>query len=166
MSATTTVTLCPVSSDALPATGPTPDTLAYSLTLPAAPASAAMVRAATRTALNLHGLGDVTEAVVQTVSELTACAFRFSSADDIYVSLRHRDATVRVIVYDGHPRHTHPRLSAACDARRKATLRVLAAVVRSCGGTWGLDAARQPGGGTRMWAVLPTSGARAYGKRR
>ncbi|MFH9816874.1 ATP-binding protein [Streptomyces sp. NPDC017230] len=166
MSATTAVTLCPISSDALPATAPTPDTLAYSLTLPAAPASAAMVRAATRTALDLHGLQDVSEAVVQTVSELAACAFRFSAADDIYVSLRHRDGTVRVIVYDGHPRHTHPRLSSACDARRKAALRVLMAVVRACGGTWGMDAARQPGGGTRMWAVLPIAGARAYGMRR
>ncbi|MFF0104709.1 ATP-binding protein [Streptomyces hirsutus] len=166
MSATTAVTLCPISSDVLPATKPTPDSLAYSLTLPAAPASAAMARAATRAALHLHGLGDVTEAVVQTVSELAACAGRFSAADDIYVSLRHRDGTVRVIVYDGHPRHTHPRLSAACDARRKATLRVLTAVVRACGGTWGVDAARQPGGGTRMWAVLPTPGARAYGRGR
>lgn len=166
MSATTAFTLCPISSDVLPATEPTPDTLAYSFTLPAALTSAAMVRAATRAALDLHGLGDVTEAVVQTVSELTACACRFSAADDIYVSLRHRDGTVRVIVYDGHPRHTHPRLSAACDARRKATLRVLTAVVRACGGTWGLDAARQPGGGTRMWAVLPIAGARAYGRRR
>jgi hypothetical protein len=46
-------------------------------------------------ALDLHGLGDVTEAVVQTVSELTACAFRFSAADDVYVSVRHRDRTVR-----------------------------------------------------------------------
>lgn len=166
MSATTSVTLCPVSSDVLPATKPTPDNLAYSLTLPAAPASAAMARAVTSAALHLHGLGDVTDAVVQTVSELVACAGRFSTADDIYVSLRHRDGTVRVIVYDGHPRHTHPRLSAACDARRKATLRVLTAVVRACGGTWGLDAARQPGGGTRMWAVLPIAGARVYGKRR
>ncbi|GAA0690552.1 ATP-binding protein [Streptomyces cellulosae] len=166
MSAMTAVTLCPISSDSLPAIEPTSDTLSYSLTLPAAPASAAMARAATRAALDLHGLGDATEAVVQTVSELVACACRFSAADDIYVSLRHRDGTVRVIAYDSHPRHTHPRLSAVCDARRKGTLRVLAAVVRACGGTWGFDAARQPSGGTRMWAVLPTSGARAYGRGR
>ncbi|WP_370665956.1 ATP-binding protein [Streptomyces sp. IBSBF 2507] len=166
MSATAAVTLCPISSDTLPATEPTPDTLAYSLTLPVAPASAMMVRTATRTVLDLHGLGDVREAVVQRVSELTACAFRFSAAADIYVSLLHRDGTVRVIVYDGHPRHTHPRLSAAWDAQRKSALRVLKAVVRSCGGTWGADAARHPGGGTRMWAVLPIAGARAYGRKR
>ncbi|MFC7513135.1 ATP-binding protein [Streptomyces thermocarboxydus] len=108
MSAMTAVTLCPISSDSLPAIEPTSDTLSYSLTLPAAPASAAMARAATRAALDLHGLGDATEAVVQTVSELVACACRFSAADDIYVSLRHRDGTVRVIAYDSHPRHTHP----------------------------------------------------------
>ncbi|RDD87364.1 hypothetical protein DVZ84_19225 [Streptomyces parvulus] len=76
----------------LPATKPTPDSLA----LLAAPASATMARAATRAVLHLHGLGDVTEAAVQTVSELVACASRFSAADDIYVSLRHRNGTIRV----------------------------------------------------------------------
>lgn len=67
-----------------------------------------------------------------------------------------------MILYDGHPRHSHPRLAAACDARRRAALRVLACVVRACGGDWGLGDAREPGGGTRMWAVLPLESARVY----
>ncbi|MDQ1016592.1 hypothetical protein QFZ43_003141 [Streptomyces afghaniensis] len=67
-----------------------------------------------------------------------------------------------MILYDGHPRHTNPRLAAACDTRRRAALRVLACVVRACGGDWGFGDAREPGGGTRMWASLPHQGARAY----
>jgi hypothetical protein len=145
------------------ASDPTPDNLAYSLTLPAAPASATLARAATRTALRLHGLADVTDPVVQAVSELTACAAHFTTAEELYLSLRHRDAAIRVVVYDSHPRHAHPRLSEACDARRRAALRVLGVVVRACGGSWGFGAAREPGGGTRAWAVLPLAGARAYG---
>nr|WP_308050588.1 hypothetical protein [Streptomyces sp. TRM72054] len=65
-------------------------------------------------------------------------------------------------LYDSYPRHTHPRLAAACEARRRAALRVLACVVRACEGDWGFGEAREPGGGTRMWAVLPYAGARAY----
>lgn len=156
-------TSCPLSTDVVPTTPPRPETLAYSLTLPAAPTSAAIARAAARAVLRLHGLHDVTDAAVQAVSELTACACRFTSADDVYVSFRYREGALRVILYDSHPRHTHPRLSAACDARRRAALRVLACVVRACRGDWGFDAAREPGGGTRMWAVLPRHGARAYG---
>ncbi|WP_443045961.1 ATP-binding protein [Streptomyces sp. GQFP] len=156
-------TTCPLPIDPLPTSAPGPEKLAYSLTLPAAPTSAAIARAAARAVLHRHGLHDMTNAVVQVVSELTSCACRFTTADDIYVSLRYRDGALRVILYDAHPSHTHPRLSAACDARRRATLRVLACVVRTCQGDWGFDAAREPGGGTRLWAVLPRSGARTYG---
>ncbi|MGW3496974.1 ATP-binding protein [Streptomyces sp. NPDC001020] len=154
---------CPLSTTPLPPTPPQPETLAYSLTLPAAPTSAAIARAAARTVLSLHGLGDMTDAAVHVASELTACACRFTTADDVYISLRYRDGALRVILYDSHPRHTHPRLSAACDARRRADLRVLACVVRACHGDWGFGAAHEPGGGTRMWAVLPRQGAGAYG---
>lgn len=80
----------------------------------------------------------------------------------MYLSLRYRDGTLRVVLYDGHPRHTHPRLAAACDTRRRATLRVLGCVVRACAGDWGFGDAREPGGGTRMWAVLPRAGASRY----
>lgn len=146
----------------LPPAPSTPETLTYSLTLPAAPLSPAIARTATRTILRAHGLEDVTDAVVQVVSELAACACRFTSTAEVYVSLRYRDGALRVILYDAHPRHTNPRLAAACDSRRRATLRVLSCVVRACEGDWGFGGAREPGGGTRMWAVLPRRGAQAY----
>ncbi|MFH9731273.1 ATP-binding protein [Streptomyces sp. NPDC017260] len=142
-----------------PPTPPAPESLAYSLTLPAAPHSPAVVRAATRTFLRTHGLSGMTDAAVQVASELTACACAFAPASEVYLSLRYRDGTLRVVLYDGHPRHTHPRLAAACDTRRRATLRVLGCVVRACAGDWGFGDAREPGGGTRMWAVLPHAAA-------
>jgi hypothetical protein len=111
--------------------------------------------------LRAHGLADLTDAALQVVSELTACACRFT-ASDVYVSLRYRDGALRTVLHDGHPRHAHPRLAAACDGRRRAGLRVLACVVRACAGEWGFGDAREPGGGTRMWAVVPGDGARLY----
>ncbi|MGW2642562.1 ATP-binding protein [Streptomyces sp. NPDC001348] len=156
-------TSCPVRPSAeLPPTPPAPETLAYSLTLPATPRTPAIARTAVRTILQVHGLGDVTDPAVQVVSELTACACRFTPSAAIYVSLRYRDAALRVSLYDGHPRHTNPRLATACDTRRRAALRVLACVVRACEGDWGFGEAREPGGGTRMWAVLPRTTARGY----
>ncbi|AZP20506.1 ATP-binding protein [Streptomyces aquilus] len=162
MPAALTVSACPVSTDEHEAAPPCPDGLAYSLTLPAQPMSSRVARAATRVALQAHGLGDMTEAVVQVVGELAACAYRFTPDDDAYLSLRFRDGALRVILYDGHPRHSHPRVVAACDARRRAALRVLGCVVRACEGEWGFGEAREPGGGTRMWAVVPWGGARGY----
>ncbi|MFJ8541508.1 ATP-binding protein [Streptomyces sp. NPDC093586] len=151
----------PAFSDA-PSAPPSPETLAYSLTLPASPHSPAVVRAATRTVLRAHGLDGMTDAVVQVVSELTACACGFAPTAEVYVSLRYRDGALRVVLHDAHPRHTHPRLAVACDTRRRAALRVLDRVVRACGGDWGFGDAREPGGGTRMWAVLPRAGASGY----
>ncbi|MGV9343210.1 ATP-binding protein [Streptomyces spiralis] len=145
-----------------PAAPPTPETLRYSLTLPAAPPTPAVVRATIRTVLSAHGLADMTDAAVQVASELAACACRFTTSDDVYVCLRYREEALRVVLYDAHPRHTHPRLAAACDARRRSTLRLPACVVRACGGDWGFGDTREPGGGTRMWAVLPRAGVRAY----
>ncbi|MFJ4976157.1 ATP-binding protein [Streptomyces coeruleorubidus] len=146
----------------VPVTPPTPDALTYSLMLPAGPQSPAIARAATRTILRAHALDDVTDAAVQVVSELAACACRFTSTAEVYVSLRYRDGALRVVLYDGHPRHTHPRLAAACESRRRAALRLLSCVVKSCHGDWGFGDAREPGGGTRMWAVLPREGVRSY----
>ncbi|WP_344605820.1 ATP-binding protein [Streptomyces glaucus] len=154
---------CPIPTPTdLPPAPPTPETLAYSLTLPAAPRTPAVARAATRTILRTHALDDVTDAAVQVVSELVSCACRLAPVAEVYLSLRYRDGALRVVLYDGHPRHTHPRLAAACDARRRAVLRVLACVVKACDGDWGFGDAREPGGGTRMWAVLPRRGAAAY----
>ena len=151
-----------VIEDAAP---PDPESIAYSLTLPAALAGPAIARSTVRAVLRLHGLDDMTDPAVQAVGELTACACRFASTAEVYLSLRYRDGALRVIVHDAHPRHTHPRLAAACDARRRSALRLLACVVRVCGGEWGFGKAREPGGGTRMWAVLPREGSRGYARR-
>lgn len=162
MSAPSAVSACPMSSELLNTPPPSPDTLAYSFTLPAGPTSPRIARAATRVVLQTHGLADMTDAVVQVVGELAACACRFTPDSEVYLSLRYREGEVRVILYDGHARHSHPRLAAACDARRRAALRVLGCVVRACEGEWGFGEAREPGGGTRMWAVVPWRGARGY----
>ncbi|MEV0096013.1 ATP-binding protein [Streptomyces sp. NPDC050738] len=154
-----TITQCP---EPLQVPGPIP-ALAYSLTLPAAPRSAAVARIATASALRAHGLGPLTDPAVLAASELAACAAKFSPSEaEIYLSLRHRDDALHLVAYDAHPRHTHPRLAAACDARRRASLRVLVCLVKACGGTWGLGPAHEPTGGTRTWVVLPTQETTAF----
>ncbi|MCX4456500.1 ATP-binding protein [Streptomyces sp. NBC_01728] len=155
---------CPLAT-AYPAdpTRPSPETLAYSLTLPAALASPALARAATRAFLAAHDLRDIMDAALQAIGELAAAACQFTESPDFYLSLRYRGDAFRVIVYDRHPRHTHPRLAAACDGRRRAALRVLACVCRACDGDWGFGESREPGGGTRMWATLPRASAAEYG---
>ncbi|MGR4883249.1 hypothetical protein ACIPUC_28095 [Streptomyces sp. LARHCF249] len=72
------------------------------------------------------------------------------------------DDSLRLTVYDGHAPHAHPRLAAHCEARRRAALRLMGAVVRDCGGAWGFGDSREPGGGTRTWASLLRSGAAGY----
>ncbi|MFF0107150.1 ATP-binding protein [Streptomyces hirsutus] len=155
---------CPVAPtlSADPA-APVPETLAYSFTLPARLTSPALARAASREVLRAHGLADLLDPALQAVGELVAVACRFTESTDVYLSLRYRASALRVIAYDSHPRHTHPKLATACDTRRRAALRFLACVCRACDGTWGFGEAREPGGGTRMWATLPSVGARAYG---
>ncbi|MFA3840026.1 MULTISPECIES: ATP-binding protein [Streptomyces] len=156
-----TLSACPAHADR---TAPTPENLTYSLTLPSTLTSPAMARAATRTLLAAHGLRDILDAALQAIAELTATACQFTASPEIYVSLRYREDALRLIAYDSHPRHTNARVAAACEARRRAALRLLACVTRTCGGDWGFGPAREPGGGTRMWATLPrTSTASAYG---
>ncbi|MFE4051746.1 ATP-binding protein [Streptomyces sp. YIM B13518] len=162
VSAAGAVFACPVFAEKAYFAPPSPDTLSYSLTLPAEPAGSRIARVATRAVLQGHGLEDMADAVVQVVGEIIACACRFTPGDEVYVSLRYREGALRVVLYDGHRRHEHPRLVAACDARRRAALRVLGCVVRECDGEWGVGEAREPGGGTRMWAVVPWRGARGY----
>ncbi|MFC7305201.1 ATP-binding protein [Streptomyces monticola] len=147
-----------------PPAPPPPEDLTYSLTLPASLTTPAIARTATRRILVAHGLHGLTDAAQQAVGELAAAACQFTPTPEVYLSLRFRDGALRVILYDGHPRHTNERLAAACDTRRRAALRLLACVVRACGGEWGFGEAREPGGGTRMWAVLPQAGATAYGR--
>lgn len=69
--------------------------------------------------------------------------WRSGPGEDLYLSVRYRDGSLRLIVYDAHPAHPHPhpRLAALCDARRRGHLRVLAAVVRDCDGEWGFGLA-------------------------
>ncbi|MCL6736707.1 ATP-binding protein [Streptomyces neyagawaensis] len=147
----------------LPFIEPLPESLSCSFTLPAASHSPGIVRAATRAILRVHGLAEVTDAVVQVASELTACACRFSPSAQVYVSLRYREGAVRVTLYDDHPRHANTRLEAACQTHRGVTLRVLDQVVRACDGDWGIGGGLDQDMGTRMWALLPWEGARAYG---
>ncbi len=158
-------THCPLLTRAYPAdpTPPTPGTLAYSLTLPAALASPALARVSARAMLEAHGLSDVLEAAMMAVGELAAVAAQFTDSADFYLSLRYRWDTLRVIVYDSHPPHAQPNLAAACDTRRRAALRFLSCLCRACDGDWGFGPTREPGGGTRMWATLPRAGAAAFG---
>ncbi|MEW2390297.1 ATP-binding protein [Streptomyces venezuelae] len=147
---------------------PAPDvesarTLAYGLTLPSALTSPAVARAATRTVLAAHGLSALVDPATQVVAELTATAVQFDASAEVHVSLRFRDDSLHVVVLDCHPRHRHPRLVQACDARRRSALRLLGRVVRACGGDCGFGEAREPGGGTRMWATVPYGGGAAYG---
>ncbi|CAM5377217.1 hypothetical protein SVIOM342S_06658 [Streptomyces violaceorubidus] len=107
-----------------------------------------------------HGLTDILDPALQAVGELTAVASQFTESTNYYLTLRYRFSTLRLIAYDSHPRHTSPHLATACDTRRRAALRVLACVCRACDGTWGFGKAREPGGGTRMWATLPRASLR------
>ncbi|MER5438935.1 ATP-binding protein [Streptomyces sp. NPDC002790] len=159
--AATTPIACPPRPDGRPAL---PENLAYSLTLPAALTSPALARAATRAFLEAHHLHDILDAALQAVGELTATACQFAPEANVYVSLRYRDNALRVTVYDGHPLHINRHLAAACDTRRRTALRLLARLARECGGGWGYGPAREPGGGTRTWVVLPREGAVAYGR--
>ncbi|GAA3974936.1 ATP-binding protein [Streptomyces plumbiresistens] len=156
---------CPVAPTfAADPTAPVPETLSYSFTLPAALASPALARAATREILKAHNLPDMLDAALQAVSELTATAALFTESPTFYLSLRYRASALRLIAYDSHPRHTQPHLATACDTRRRAALRVLACVCRACEGSWGFGEAREPGGGTRTWATLPRASAASYGR--
>ncbi|MFI1480957.1 hypothetical protein [Streptomyces sp. NPDC020747] len=63
------ISLCAVQGDH---SAPAPESLAYSLTLPAALRSPAIARVATRTVLVAHGLGALVDPAEQAVGELVA----------------------------------------------------------------------------------------------
>lgn len=149
------VMACPSESISTPYAAPSPAALSYSLTLPGEPYSAAVARRAVAEVLRTHRLGGLVPVAAQVTAELMAAGWHSGPGEDLYLSVRYRDGSLRLIVYDAHPAHPHPRLAALCDARRRGDLRVLAAVVRDGDGEWGFGPAREPGGGTRSWAVLP-----------
>ncbi|MFJ7155896.1 ATP-binding protein [Streptomyces sp. NPDC101118] len=143
-------------------TAPPPDALACSLTLPGEAHSARIARGTVRLALLTHRLDGLVPAAEQVTGEMVAAAWRLNPGRDLYLSLRWRDDALRLTVYDGHAPHEHPRLAAACEARRRSALRLLSVVVRECRGQWGFGESREPGGGTRTWATLPTTPTHTY----
>ncbi|MFA7765036.1 ATP-binding protein [Streptomyces sp. NRRL S-448] len=156
-------TACPVSPpETTVGEPPALDTLACSLTVPGEPLGAQVARAAVRAVLRAYRLDPLEPAAVQVAGELVAAAWMSDPGRSLYLSVRYRDDALRLTAYDGHAPHAHPRLAAHCEARRRAALRLMAAVVRSCGGAWGFGESREPGGGTRTWASLPRAGAAAY----
>nr|WSX50044.1 ATP-binding protein [Streptomyces sp. NBC_00974] len=154
---------CPV-APASPRAGEPPalDAMACSLTVPGEPYSAQIARSTVRSVLHAHRLDPVAPAAVQVAGELIAASWHLDPGRSLYLSLRHREGSLRLTVYDGHAPHSHPRLAAHCEARRRGALRVMSAVVRDCGGAWGFEESREPGGGTRTWVSLPVAGAVGY----
>ncbi|MDJ0384153.1 ATP-binding protein [Streptomyces sp. G-G2] len=130
--------------------------------MPGEPYSAQIARTTVRSVLHAHRLDPLAPAAVQVTGELIAAAWHLDPGRSLYLAVRYREDSLRLTVYDGHASHAHPRLAAHCEARRRAALRVMAAVVRDCDGAWGFGESREPGGGTRTWATLPVSGAARY----
>ncbi|MFD3681824.1 ATP-binding protein [Streptomyces sp. NPDC058613] len=149
------LTTCSAGPVPTPYAAPSPHTLSYSLTLPGEPYSAAVARLTVASVLRTHRLDGLVPAAAQVTGELMAADWHSSPGDGLYLSLRYRDDSLRLIVYDAHGTHPHPRLAGLCEARRRGHLRVLAALVRDGEGEWGFGPAREPGGGTRTWATLP-----------
>ncbi|WP_434595724.1 ATP-binding protein [Streptomyces sp. A5-4] len=154
--------LCPVAASSGtggqsgPYLRPRPDEgLALSLTVPCAPRSAGIVRTAFRCALHAHGLDRYALPATVAVTELIATATRLEGEEDLYLSLRHREDVLRLVVWDQHPRHSDPDAVAVCEQRRRRSLWLLAAVVGDWGGDWGVGDARPPHRGTKSWVVLP-----------
>ncbi|MFJ2792889.1 ATP-binding protein [Streptomyces sp. NPDC087290] len=129
--------------------------LSLSFTLPGDLRSAFIGRTAVAAALEAHGLTPYVWPVTHAVGELLAVTARMSPGKEIYVSLRHRDDAVRLLVWDQHPHHAEPGLAALCETRRRRALWLLAAVVDDWGGEWGACEANSPQCGTKSWVRLP-----------
>ncbi len=155
--------LCPVAPSTAAALHreprpPRPSTLAYSLTIPGEPHCAAIARTAVRSALRAHHLDPYADLAALVASELISTATRLTPGEDLYLSLRYRDAALRIVLWDQHPRHRDPAATALCEERRTRSLWLLAALVEDCGGIWGSVEAHPPHRGTKSWAVLPCKG--------
>ncbi|WP_327338771.1 MULTISPECIES: ATP-binding protein [unclassified Streptomyces] len=129
--------------------------LALSLTLPGDIRSARIARAAAVAALETRGLNPYVWPVTHAVTELVAVAAGMSPGRELYVSLRHRDDAVRLLVWDQHRHHAAPDLAAVCETRRRRALWLLAAITDDWGGKWGMGEAPQPQWGTKSWVTLP-----------
>lgn len=129
--------------------------LALSFTLPGDVRSAYIGRTAVAAALEAHGLAQYVWPATHVVDELVAVTARMSPGKELYVSLRHRDDAVRILVWDQHPHHSDPDLSTLCETRRRRALWLLAAVVDDWGGEWGACEANSPQRGTKAWVRLP-----------
>ncbi|MEV0574020.1 ATP-binding protein [Streptomyces sp. NPDC050392] len=129
--------------------------LSLSFTLPGDLRSARIARTAAAAALEAHDLGPYVWPVAYAVTELVSVTARMSPGQELYVSLRHRDDAVRLLVWDQHPHHGEAGLAALCETRRRRALWLLAAVVDDWGGEWGMCEAPQSQQGTKSWVALP-----------
>ncbi|MEU9622915.1 ATP-binding protein [Streptomyces sp. NPDC048155] len=130
--------------------------LALSFTLPGDVRSAFIGRTAIAAALKAHGLSSSIWPTTLAVAELITVTVRMSPGKELYVSLRHRDDALRLLVWDQHPRHLRaPADAALCETRRRRALWLLTAVVDDWGGEWGACDATSPQRGTKSLVRLP-----------
>ncbi|MFI6120038.1 ATP-binding protein [Streptomyces sp. NPDC051064] len=141
--------LCPVRAQS-PAPG-----LILSLTLPGDPRSAAVGRHAVAASLPTYGLHAFAWPVTLAVTELIAVNAALTPGRELYLSLRHRDDALRLVLWDQHPHHADADTLALCEARRRGALWLLAAVIDDWGGKWGVAEVSPPQRGTKSWVVLP-----------
>jgi hypothetical protein len=107
--------LCPIAPRRDSRTSKPPG-LACSLTLPGEPRSAGIARTAVGSALRMHALDRYVPPAVQAASELVAVTHRLAPGADLYLSVRHRDDELRLVVWDQHPRHVDPVAVSPCEA--------------------------------------------------
>ncbi|GHF55120.1 ATP-binding protein [Streptomyces morookaense] len=149
--------------EATPATWltPIPANLDYSFDLPAAAYCLSMARTAVRRLLTDHGLSDMSDLGTFAASELLANAYQFTPGRNASLTMRWRFGVLRLTVFDEHPAHSR-RAQQTCQARRRASLSTLDAMVSACGGIVGLDDAGGPLAGSKMWVAISREAARAY----
>ncbi|WP_327369567.1 ATP-binding protein [Streptomyces sp. NBC_01217] len=129
--------------------------LSLSFTLPGDVRSAFIGRTAIAAALEAYALAPYVWPATHAVAELIAVTVRMSPGRELYVSLRHRDDALRILVWDQHPHHVEPDVATLCETRRRRALWLLAAVVDDWGGEWGACEASPPRLGTKSWVRLP-----------
>ncbi|MEV5510502.1 ATP-binding protein [Streptomyces orinoci] len=142
---------------------PTPASLNYSFGLPASTYCLATTRELVRKLLEAHGLAEMGDLGVLAASELLATACAFTPGRDAHLSMRWRYGTLRLTVFDEHPAHG-AQAAAVCREQRRKALWVVEALVDNCGGICGVEEARAPLNGGKMWAVFPREAARNYAR--